>query len=292
MNIESAIIFGTQQLKALPNGKLEAEVLLSAVLKKDRIYLKTNTKKNLFFWQVNTFKKYLKKRSKHIPTAYILGHKDWYDLRIQVSRHTLIPRDETEILCDHILKSLGDIQETHIGGNNIKTLADLKISHHLKSILDVGTGSGCIAILMKKFFPMAKVQAVDISSKALKMAQKNAAEHNAAIDFSKSDLLENIKYGSIIDLIIANLPYIPENMVLAEEVNKEPRSALFSGKDGLDHIRKLANQLKEKNIMFGALWLEFLPQQKDEIQHIFLGHSIQFFPDAGGDIFFAQIKPF
>jgi HemK-like putative methylase len=180
----------------------------------------------------------------------------------------LIPRDETEILIQHIA-------ETEINP---------------QSILDMGTGSGCIALALAQKFPKAEVLAVDISRAALSVAKKNFRFHQLKINTAYSDLFSGISAESHFDIIIANLPYVPTSISVSKDVQKEPQEALFSGKDGLDLLRQFAKAIQKKNISYTSLWIEFLPQQWGDIQKIFSHQVITPFRDIGGEIYFAQIR--
>lgn len=272
MNISEAIYWGSEKLSQLKNPKLEAEVLLSAVLEKDRVFVKTFVEKELEVKEFILYKKFIQKRSKSIPVAQILGYQYWNEFKILVDENVLIPRDETEILSLEIKKYLEKQKK-----ENLK-------------ILDIGTGSGCISIFLKHYFPNSQVSGIDISQKALKIAQKNKKIQNLDIEFFYSDLFSNIKDGSKFDVMVANLPYVPSELKVSLEVKKEPALALFSGKDGLVLIRRLANELKMKNIIFQVLFLEFLPSQKEKIETIFHDKKITFLSDVGGDVFFAKIE--
>lgn len=201
--------------------------------------------------------------------AYILGYKVWMDFKIFVNRRVLIPRDETELLVRHILAE--------------------PRSFPLHQILDVGTGSGCIAIFLKKNFPSAHVSALDDSRNALRIARKNAHSLRADIHFLRSNLLQCIPERTHFDLIVANLPYVPDKLSLSTEVLAEPHEALFGGADGLDLIRRLAAEIQEKHISFRELWLEFLPFQKKEIARIFVPQEVSFFSDLEKKVRFAKI---
>lgn len=270
MNIQQALTFGVAQLHHLQEPSLEAEVLLHFLLKKERSWLKTHSDAKLSWWQQQKYKGWIQKRAKHIPVAYIVGFQDWGGLRLQVTKDTLIPRDETEVLVYHILSN-----------------KRLKVP---QIILDIGTGSGALSIALAKEFPKARVLGLDISKKALNVAQMNAKAHTVQAEYKHSNLLSALPKGESYDLIVANLPYIPESMELAPEVQKEPGLALFSGADGLGHIRELKTQLETKDIQFQELWLEFLPNQYKDIEKIFSDQKVTPYKDVGGDIYFACIS--
>ena len=176
----------------------------------------------------------IKRFKKGEPLQYIVGNVDFYGYQIKVNKNVLIPRFETELLVSKTL-------------NYIKKYLDKKVK-----IIDLGTGSGCIAIALKKELPKAKVTAIDISTSALLVATENALINSVKITFMESDMLTNVvdKY----DVIISNPPYIAyEEFVMDLVKNNEPHEALYADKDGLKHyedILKNANQyLNEKFII-------------------------------------------
>lgn len=174
----------------------------------------------------------IKKRCDGEPYAYIVGHKEFMKLDFVVNRSVLIPRNDTEILVLEAIK-----------------LAKAKI-------LDMCTGSGCIAISLAKYLNFAEVDAVDISSRALSVAKKNAINNEVKVNFIKSDLFENInkKY----DMIISNPPYIKKGDMasLQKEVKKEPKLALEAGEDGLYFYEKIIAKAKDYLTEKGMLLLE------------------------------------
>lgn len=182
---------------------------------------------------------------KEEPLQYILGETDFYNLSFCVDRHTLIPRPETEELVDRIIR-------------------DSAIQNEL-SILDVGTGSGCIAIALAKHLPQATVTGIDISAEALKTARKNA-EHNGCenICFKQVDILDNVQASALLpgefDIIVSNPPYIMEKEKSNMETNVlayEPASALFvSDDDPLIFYRSIAIFGKGRLRKGGALYFE------------------------------------
>ena len=271
MQLQQALQKSSHHLKHLESPSLEAQVLLASLLQVDRTYLKTHAKEKLSWWQWWRFSIWVHRRAIHEPLAYIVGFKVWNDLKIFVNKQVLIPRDETEILCQHIQENL-------------------EIGNSTASILDLGTGSGCIAIWFKKKFPNTNLTASDISKGALKIAKKNAKHHKTPINFVYSDMFEVFPSGTRFDLIVANLPYVPETLTVSAEVQQEPIRAIFSGDDGLNHIRQFAQELQDKKISFSQCWLEFLPQQEQAIREIFPDEQIEFHKDLGGQTFFACLR--
>ena len=268
-SIRSALFWAEKVLKNFQSSRLESEVLLAAVLEVDRVFLKKNVDDFLSVAQQKKFRKFIRRRAHGEPVAYILGEKNWANLSLGVSPAGLIPRDETEVLAETIWKS--------------------PRSFSPEKILDVGTGSGNLAIFLAKKFPDAFVTALDFSPAALQIAKKNAERNSVCVNFLVSDFLQKIDDGDFFDLIVANLPYVPTKISISREVRREPKTAIFSGSDGLDHLRKFRSKLSR--VQFRELWLEFLPTQVSEIKKIFAPSKIDFFPDASGQIFFARITP-
>jgi release factor glutamine methyltransferase len=268
--VSGVLFLAENLLGSLKQARLEAEVLLANVLQVDRSYLRTHPERRVSFMKRCIFFYSVRLRAKHIPIAYINGWKEWAGFRISVTPSVLIPRDETEIL----IQKIREIEK-----------------NNPKNILDVGTGSGCISIAVSKIFPDAVVTAIDYSRAALSVAQKNFRDHKIDVDVRYSDLLSAISPKSKFDLIVANLPYLPKDISLEEEVKREPEEALFAGKEGLDLLCRFAKELREKEIEFHSLWIEFLPQQWGDIQLLFKHWNIQSHQDIGGDIYFARITP-
>lgn len=267
MNIKESLDWGKKQLGAFEYPFLESEILLAHALDQTRAFLKMFPFYDLEEEEVFLYKKFIQKRKEFIPVAYIIGHKEWGELELYIDESVLIPRDETENLC-HLIR---DTEKSP------------------KSILDIGTGSGAIALFLKKSFPSASLMGVDISKEALIVAQKNADTYKMDIDFRESDLLDTVPMDSW-DILVANLPYLPAHLSVSLDVRKEPSLALFSGEDGLDLIRRLEEQLTQKKVSFGSLWLEFLPKQKNKIEQIFSSYKILFQKNIEGQIFFARIS--
>jgi len=170
---------------------------------------------------------------KDYPEAYKRGYILFCDLEIKVNEDVLIPRIETE--------SIVDIVENYVRQNNLKET----------NILDVGTGSGCISIVLAKRIEDTQITAIDISNKALEVAKENVREYNLEnrIEILQNDLLDN--YNTPHDIIVSNLPYIPTDYI--EKLDKsvkdfEPRIALDGGKEGFDLYRRLFKQIIDNNI--------------------------------------------
>jgi release factor glutamine methyltransferase len=213
-------------LAGVESARLDNLILLETVLKKQRDWLLAHNDEILDSSQLKKLNTFLTQREQRTPLAYIIGSKEFYGRKFIVTPDVLIPRPESEYIID-ILKEI--LQTTN---------------HHLQTILDVGTGSGCLAITAKLEFPEAKVFALDISKPALKIAKLNAQKLGADIKLKKSDL-----FSSISDIkstiLLANLPYVPSNLITSDEILKEPSGALFSGDDGMDHYHKFWQQIQD-----------------------------------------------
>ena len=219
----------------LPDAALEAEILLSAVLNKDKSYLYAHPEEKISFWQNFLLQRIVNQRLAGYSSAAITGHKWFYGLNFMVDKNVLIPRPETELMVDEAL--------------NIVKSKKLKV----KNLIDIGTGSGCIIISLAKNSPDDKINfyGLDISHKALAVAKKNARKNDVGgrINFLYSDLLNTIDKSIFNNpvLITANLPYLtPEQLKNSPTIQKEPKIALLAGTEGFDCYRRLFQQIKEK----------------------------------------------
>ena len=226
MNIKAALSWAQEQLLASDSPRLDAELLLAFVLKKDRAHVIAHDDEALSFWQHRTLKQLLRQRQKNVPMAYLLGSKEFYGLDFEVSSHVLIPRPDTEVMVTAVLDYIqpGDI------------------------LLDVGSGSGCIPIAVLKNQKGVNAVATDVSRLALHMAERNAKRHEVfdRITFIHSNLLNNVDVD-LFDgkrlILTANLPYVPLDYQVNEEAKYEPGLALYAQKNGLDLYQKLLDQL-------------------------------------------------
>lgn len=226
--------------KGIKNPRLNAELLLADVLKCRRIELYLDFEKPLTAAELAAFREHVKRRLKHEPIQYILGKTEFYGLNFNVSPAVLIPRQETELLVEEVLKHL---KET--GG---------------KRVLDVGTGSGCLAIAVAANTD-CKIDAIDISTDALQIAKENSNLNNTTdkITFLQKDILtEEADTGSY-DVVMSNPPYIPaEEMKTVDDEVKlyEPQAALTDNADGLVFYRRLielCQKAEGKPVLFTEL---------------------------------------
>ena len=188
--------------------------------------------------------------------AYKEGYQDFYDRDFIVTPDVLIPRPETEAIIDAVLNLVGKPFLPGVRPSDAKLPQDI-------SILDVGTGSGCIAITLALELPKAKVTATDISEAALKIAQKNATKFGVSTPLIISNLLENVKFTP--DVIVANLPYVDQNWDWLDKkaLSYEPATALYAEDSGLKLIKRLLDQAGKRQIKY--LVLESDPSQHGKI---------------------------
>ncbi len=211
-----------QALAAAKIDQLDAEVLLAHILCCERVKLISDSNSEVGERQQTEFEKLTARRVVGEPVAHLIGSKEFYGLEFAVNSKVLIPRPETEQIVEEVLKLDKEI-----------------------SLLDVGTGSGCIAVAIAKHSLGVKVSACDISLEALEIARKNAQQHNVEIEFYESDLLESVPHEY--DTVVANLPYIADSdSTLESEVKQhEPHLALFAGETGLELYERLLQQISQ-----------------------------------------------
>lgn len=251
--------------------RLDAEVLLVHSLGRERTWLYLHFSDPLDENQVNNFEALLRRREQREPVAYIVGNKAFFGLEFEVFHsYVLIPRPETELLVETALQIA--IQRSQVSAHK-----------SVISIADVGTGSGCIAIALAKHLPNVSIIATDVSSHALRLAWGNAGEHHVKdkVRFAMGNLLEPVT--GPVDLIVSNPPYVSRSELAAAmpEVNRyEPRLALDGGEDGLDVIRVLLPQAREKLKPGGALLVEIGSTQGPAVMQLAQTH----FPDAAVEV--------
>lgn len=225
MKVNDWLTQATQTLEQVGIGsaRLDALILLEGSLGKDRSYLLANPDIKLNEVILNKLSKLLDRRSAHEPLAYIRGFAEFYARNFEVNKNVLVPRLESETMIELLLK-------LNLSARSI--------------ILDVGTGSGALAITAKLELPEAKVIATDIDPKCLKVAESNAEQLRAEIEFIESDLLDCLQTKNYqLTTVLANLPYVPDNYRINQAATNEPSLALFGGPDGLGLYRKMFNQI-------------------------------------------------
>jgi len=197
-------------------ARLEAELLLAHVLGTERLGLYTDAERRLEDGELDSYRALLRRRADGEPVAYLTGRREFYGLELAITRDVLVPRPETELLVDRAR----ELQPSRI--------------------LDLGTGSGCVAIACAKQLPDAAVTATDVSEAALEVAAQNAARHGVAdrIRFLPGDLFAPLAEGERFDLILSNPPYVPDGQATAVAAH-EPHLALYAGASGLDVIERM-----------------------------------------------------
>ncbi len=225
MTIKQAITKGMIMLKSnnVESPKLKARLLLQYVLDKPRQYIIVYDNKEIDKQQQWQYFVNIEKLTKGVPLQHITHRQEFMKMDFFVDENVLIPRPDTEILVEEVIK--------------------IAQKYNSPRILDLCTGSGAIAISLKKFVPNADITAVDISEKALEIAQKNAKKLETKINLLKSDLFDKLDNKKF-DIIVSNPPYIRKDEIkkLSEEVQKEPKIALDGGEDGLDFYRIITEQ--------------------------------------------------
>lgn len=214
-------------------------IIFEQVLSYKKIDTNINNKEIVNEESLKIIYKIVERLKNNEPIQYIFGETDFYDLEFKLNKDTLIPRSETEELVDLIIKENFD--------KNI-------------SILDIGTGSGCIAISLKKNLPLSKVSAIDISSNAISMAEENAKRSNLELNFIEDDILNPSKEYPIYDIIVSNPPYIrnsEKHLMLNNVLEYEPHRALFvEDIDPLIFYREIAKFGKQHLSQNGVIYFE------------------------------------
>ena len=238
--------------KNIQSARLDAEVLLSHVLRQERIYLYVHFDEPMEQNELSKFREYVKKRAQHVPIAYIIGEREFMGLPFKVTKDTLIPRPDTEILVENVL-------------NNVDKDKEIEI-------VDIGTGSGAIILSLLVNLPNAQGKTVDISSKAIEVAKENAVnlQVNDRCEFFVGDLFAPLNDNKF-DLIVSNPPYIPQKDIatLEDDVKEyEPVSALTDGGDGLSYYRRLLSEGKAYIKENGFIALEIGIYQSEDVKQI------------------------
>lgn len=246
MTIREALRAATARLEQadVPDADVDASYLLASVLKEDTLAMRINGHRALTEEQEKAFDALCDRRAAREPLQYILGETEFMGLTFHVEPGVLIPRADTEILVEKALKVMPP---------NAR-------------VLDIGTGSGAIAVSLARLGQTARVTAVDVSDKALEIARKNAENNGADVEFVKSDCFSALQ-GRKYDMIVSNPPYISdeEMQTLMPEVRQEPELALFGGGDGLDFYRRISREALEHLNEGGFLLFEIGWLQKDAV---------------------------
>ncbi len=256
LKIGTALADGTEQLRRVSDSpRLDTELMLARALDVPRSYLFAHPEDSLDPAALERFSTAVERRVKGMPIAYITGEKEFWSMILIVSPATLVPRPETEVLVDQALQRIPE------AGNF--------------SVLDLGTGSGAIALAIARERPHCDVTATDVSDAALAVARENANRHTLPnIEFLCGDWTAPVA-GRLFDLIVSNPPYVPRDDPDLENLQYEPQLALAAGDDGLDAIRRISVEAKSVIRKGGALLIEHGVNQKEELARILSGDGWQ-----------------
>lgn len=217
--------------RSIETARLDSLVLLSDELGHDKAWVLAHPEYGIQGSLLKRLNTKIAQRSKHVPLAYIRGKSEFYGREFIVNEHVLVPRPESESMIDLLKRVVGPDSRT--------------------TIIDVGTGSGCLAITAKLELPNSTVVALDSSYECLRVAKQNATKLVADITFLESDLLDSMQDSSFKiqdSILLANLPYVPNDYPVNNAAAHEPPLALFGGSDGLKLYRKLFSQAKELRV--------------------------------------------
>lgn len=246
MNYEQMYRFGVQTLEqaGMKEAKLDARLLLEEVCQTDHNTLLCHGDREVTKEEEAEFRSYVERRSAHVPLQHILGYQEFMGLRFEVNEHVLIPRQDTEILVEEVMRYL----------------------HDGMRILDLCTGSGCILLSLLHYSNGCYGMGVDISEEALEIARRNAKALGIAADFRESDLFEMV--AGTYDILVSNPPYIESDVIptLMEEVREhDPYLALDGGKDGLSFYRRIIEEADAYLCRGGRIFLEIGSEQAEAV---------------------------
>ncbi len=231
MTIKEVVRSYSKQLRNITHiPAKEVEILICHILEKNNIWLHLNY--NNEFTEIKRLEKLLEKRKKDYPLEYLIGRASFYGENFLVKENVLIPRPETEILVDNAVEILKDTKN--------------------KTVLEIGTGSGIISVMLALLIKDIKIIAVDINDDAIALAKQNAKKHNVEdkITFIKSDLYTKISEDEEIYMTISNPPYIANNYKLPQNVKYEPSNALFGGEIGDELLKNIIEETSKKDIKY------------------------------------------
>ncbi len=257
----------------VPSPRMNAELLLMFTLECDRAYLHAHPERRLSADEQRRYDQALAERERGMPAQYITGHQEFWGMDLIVSPAVLIPRPETEHVIETVLARAG-VARAPSPASSLR-------------IVDVGTGSGCIALALAKELPSAEIHATDISTAALEVARANAARHQLddRIHFHQTDLLQGLQRTAF-DFVVSNPPYVGESeadQVQLEVRKHEPRSAVFAGVTGLEVIERLIPPARESLKPGGWLVMEISGTIADRVQGQLGGwHDVQVANDLQG----------
>jgi release factor glutamine methyltransferase len=240
------------QKSGISTARLDALILIEDILHRDRSWILAHPEFSISERAVRSLTRKAERRAKHVPLAYIRGHTEFYGRTFKVNRHVLEPRPESESM--------------------IELLKKLKLPQR-PAIADIGTGNGAIGITAALEFTGSVVDLYDISSGAIAVAKHNIHLHELRLHVRKMNLLSRPLRPY--DVILANLPYVPDHWKINQAAMAEPKIAIFGGKDGLDIYRKLFHQLARFTWKPKYILTESLPPQHERLAGIALDHGFR-----------------
>jgi len=254
LQISAILDDATERLTAVSDSaRLDAELLLARAIDMPRSYLFAHPEEVLDELAVARFEAAIERRLAGEPMAYITGVREFWSLQLMVTPATLVPRPETELLVDLALREIPRRAEW--------------------DILDLGTGSGAIAIAIAKERPLSRITATDISTEALDVARQNARHLEVPnIEFLAGDWVGPVR-GRRFNVIVSNPPYVRSNDAALDALHCEPRGALSAGEDGLDAIRVLARDCVALLEPGGVLLIEHGAEQRDSVAAVLREHG-------------------
>ena len=289
--VKSHLIKKTKLLKnnSIDLPKLEARLLLAKALNKDLNWTYVNLEKKIPKKKIFKYEILIKKKLKKIPTAYLLGNKEFYSMNFKVNENTLIPRPETEIIVEEIKKNF----------KNKKKLL----------VLDLGTGSGCILLSILKEFKNATGIGIDKYLETVKVARINSKKNNLSkrskffkLDWSQKDFFKQVikinkafSGNKKFDLVVSNPPYLLKNEIntLMSEILYEPKESLYDNKDGLSFYKRILPKINSLVSENSYIYLEINPKNRRNIEKICKSNNIKnihYIKDLSGKYRFVLIK--
>ncbi len=292
MQLKQALTLAITSLTAdhVPSPRLNAELLLMFILNCDRAYLFAHPEREFTADETKRYDAALAERARGVPAQYITGHQEFWGMDLIVTPAVLIPRPETE----HVVETVLELKtaDLRLQASNSRTSDEETEVRSLRAdvdlrLVDVGTGSGCIALALAKEFPRAEIHASDISAAALEIASANAARHQFEnrVQFHQADLLEGLNLAGL-DFVVSNPPYVGESeqdQVQLEVRKFEPRNAVFAGPTGVEVISRLIPQAGAALRPGGWLILEISGTIAEEARRLLCGwEDMQIIPDLQG----------
>ncbi len=235
----------------IPTARLDCLVLLEDVTGKNRAHILAHPELELSEEQLTSLDHQVSQRVEHQPLAYVRGKTEFFGRDFIITTDVLEPRPESETMIELLLKQSG-----------------------IQTIVDIGCGSGALGITSQLELPNAKVLALDIDAKCLRVTDRNNALHKTTVQTIHSNLLGSVEPEDIDGAyLLANLPYVPDNFSLNQAAMNEPRHAIFGGQDGLDLYRQLFEQIKLKSVRPKVLLCESLPTQHQALADLALQYG-------------------